>query len=419
MKTQVLIIGSGLSAYFCKKELQNKAIVISSNKMNNSLKSGKKFFTNSNEEQSLNDAITKIGKELSEKEKVDYFLSQINLIKINPEFEKQLPWKNFGFQSQFNFLKDFQSDIIKGNLEDIIVENNKVCGARVKIKGKIMKIECKAIILCSGGYSHLFNENDSEKYPSKTPLEIAFNRGAIVKNLEFVFYHPFGNKNNIIPLDSLINFKIITNGKENQFIQNTLKEKNLHQNLSKIALEIAKNQNKTILQKNKTKLKVTALAHTTLGGLVTDDNCMTNINGLFACGEISSGINGADRIGGSSLPQAVVFGTKAGKCAEKYCEENEFIEISEPKLTNQIKSKNSSKWILSKYFKILKSEELLLKGLNEARKNKNYFCEAIFLSCIKRKESRGCFFRTNYPIENKIYAKSQAFQLKDNKIIEK
>ena len=419
MKTQVLIIGSGLSAYFCKKELKDKAIVISSNKTNNSLKSGKKFFVNSNEEKNLKEMITETGRGINEKEKINYFCSNVDLIKSLLELEQQTKWKNFGFITKFDFLKEFQKSTISGTLEDIIVKSNKICGALVKIKGKITKIECKSIILCSGGYNHLFNENDSEKYPSLTPLEIAFNKGATVKDLEFVFYHPFGNKNNIIPLDNLIDHKIISDRKENQIIQNILKEKNIHQNLSKIALELAKTQNKTIIQNNNIELNVTPLAHTTLGGLVTDENCMTNINGLFACGEINAGINGADRIGGISLPQAVVFGEKAGKCANKYCEKKHFTKITKEKLKNQTNARNSSKIILSKYFKLLKSEEDILNGLKESRKRENYFCEAIFLSCLKRKESRGCFFRTNYPSENENYAKSSTFQLKHNKIIEK
>jgi succinate dehydrogenase/fumarate reductase flavoprotein subunit len=419
MKTQVLIIGSGLSAYFCKKELQNKAIVISSNKISNSLKSGKKFFVNSNEEQTLKEMITSTGKGINEKEKIDYFCSNVDLIKHLPEFEKQTMWKNFGFVTQFNFLKEFQKSTINGTLEDIIVENNKICGALLKIKGKITKIECKSIILCSGGYNHLFDENDSEKYPPLTPLEIAFNKGAIIKDLEFVFYHPFGNKNNIIPLDNLTDSKIITNGKENLVIQKLLKEKNLHQNLSKIALELAKNQNKTIILNKNNSIEVTPIVHTTLGGLVIDTNCMTNINGLFACGEVMAGMNGADRIGGISLSEAVVFGEKAGKGANEYCEKNEFIKIAQTKSKKQTIAKNSSKIILSKYFKTLKSEEDILNGLKESRKRKNYFCEATFLACLKRKESRGCFFRTNYPNENQNYAKSSAFQLKKDKIVEK
>lgn len=56
-------------------------------------------------------------------------------------------------------------------------------------------------------------------------------------------------------------------------------------------------------------------SHTWLGGARIDINGETNISGLFAAGDNASGIHGANRIGGSALSAAMVFGWRAGKAA--------------------------------------------------------------------------------------------------------
>src|SRR5262245_14549965 len=54
-----------------------------------------------------------------------------------------------------------------------------------------------------------------------------------------------------------------------------------------------------------------------MGGVVVDINCRTRIKGLFAVGEVISQIHGANRLGGNSLLDTVVFGKIAGYEAAK------------------------------------------------------------------------------------------------------
>jgi succinate dehydrogenase / fumarate reductase flavoprotein subunit len=59
--------------------------------------------------------------------------------------------------------------------------------------------------------------------------------------------------------------------------------------------------------------------HYMMGGIRVDgDSQMTNIPGLFAAGECASGINGANRLGGNSLSDLIVFGKRAGEYAAQY-----------------------------------------------------------------------------------------------------
>ena len=59
-------------------------------------------------------------------------------------------------------------------------------------------------------------------------------------------------------------------------------------------------------------------AHTNLGGVVIGTDCSTDVAGLFACGEVTGGLHGANRLGGSAGAETVVFGHIAGDSAAAY-----------------------------------------------------------------------------------------------------
>lgn len=76
------------------------------------------------------------------------------------------------------------------------------------------------------------------------------------------------------------------------------------------------------------KIYITPFAHACNGGLKIDEKASTNINGVFACGEATGGVHGADRIGGLSTVNALVFGKIAGQSASDYCKASEFEDFS-------------------------------------------------------------------------------------------
>jgi succinate dehydrogenase / fumarate reductase, flavoprotein subunit len=55
---------------------------------------------------------------------------------------------------------------------------------------------------------------------------------------------------------------------------------------------------------------------------------MSTVPGLFAAGECSAGLHGANRLGGNSLSDLLVFGKRAGEFAAKYAKENKFGTIN-------------------------------------------------------------------------------------------
>ncbi len=65
-------------------------------------------------------------------------------------------------------------------------------------------------------------------------------------------------------------------------------------------------------------VEVVPASHTQLGGVIVEPDCSTNVAGLFACGEVSGGLHGANRIGGNAGAEVVVFGRIAGKSAAAF-----------------------------------------------------------------------------------------------------
>jgi succinate dehydrogenase / fumarate reductase flavoprotein subunit len=66
-------------------------------------------------------------------------------------------------------------------------------------------------------------------------------------------------------------------------------------------------------------MEVAPTAHYSMGGVVVDpETTETAVRGLFAAGEVSAGLHGANRLGGNSLVETLVFGRRAGENAAAY-----------------------------------------------------------------------------------------------------
>jgi len=68
-------------------------------------------------------------------------------------------------------------------------------------------------------------------------------------------------------------------------------------------------------------MEIGTTTHYIMGGVRVDaDSQMSSVAGLFAAGECAAGINGANRLGGNSLSDIIVFGKRAGEYAAKYAQ---------------------------------------------------------------------------------------------------
>jgi succinate dehydrogenase / fumarate reductase flavoprotein subunit len=102
-----------------------------------------------------------------------------------------------------------------------------------------------------------------------------------------------------------------------------------------VFLDISHKDKKTIIEKlprmyrqfmesqlldiSKEKMEVAPTAHYSMGGVVVDpETHATDIHGLYAAGEVTSGVHGANRLGGNSLAEVLVFGRRAGHSAAEF-----------------------------------------------------------------------------------------------------
>src|SRR5690606_32388994 len=72
-----------------------------------------------------------------------------------------------------------------------------------------------------------------------------------------------------------------------------------------------------------TPMEVGPTTHYIMGGIRVDaETQASTLPGLYAAGECASGINGANRLGGNSLSDLIVFGKRAGEFAAQFAKEN-------------------------------------------------------------------------------------------------
>ena len=76
--------------------------------------------------------------------------------------------------------------------------------------------------------------------------------------------------------------------------------------------------------------------HFFMGGVIIDENCETQLPGLFAVGEVSGGVHGANRLAGSALTEIFVFGDIAGRKAAASSEKQKLIPPEEGEIREQI-----------------------------------------------------------------------------------
>ncbi len=76
-------------------------------------------------------------------------------------------------------------------------------------------------------------------------------------------------------------------------------------------------------------IPVRPVVHYMMGGIDTDSNAKTPVDGLYAAGEAACvSMNGANRLGSNSLSEIIVFGARSGKAAVEYASEQEFPEAN-------------------------------------------------------------------------------------------
>ena len=259
--------------------------------------------------------------------------------------------------------------LLKDNIENVDGPSNslpsKIKGAiGIDIKEKqLVKFNCKSLILASGGYTRVYSISSSRNYEHYGEgIELAYEAGVDLVDMEMVQFHPTGM---VWPENALGTLAteairgeggILLNSKNERFMKKYYPERmelgprdvvaraiyneivegrgTVHKG---VWLDVTHLPLKKILDRlptmykqfkdiagvdiSKEKMEVGPTAHYSMGGLSVDINCKTKVEGLFAAGEVISQIHGANRLGGNSLLDTLVFGKIAGREASIFAKQ--------------------------------------------------------------------------------------------------
>lgn len=240
----------------------------------------------------------------------------------------------------------------------LIVDNGRCLGLLVydATSGEIFPIKAKAVIFATGGYGRVYLKTTNAYINHGSGIGIAYRAGIPLKDMEFVQFHPtslYGRNilitegargeggyliNNrgkrfmedyaprameLAPRDIVaraIQTEIdMGNGFENEYVLLDLRhlgKEKIQKRLPSIR-EICLNF--AGLDPADRPIPIQPAQHYSMGGIDVDENCSTIIQGFYAAGECACvSVHGANRLGGNSLLDTIVFGKIAGEQASSF-----------------------------------------------------------------------------------------------------
>jgi len=339
-------------------------------------------------------------------------------------------------------------------LYSLVCKENYCIGCIIKNMNSYTAIQSDSTILSTGGYSRLFGVSTQPTFNTGEVIAIAFLEGAVLQDLEFVQFHPTGfikNNGQAFLISEAVRGEgaYLLNKDGQRFMSDKhelaelaprdivsreiIKQEKVYLDARHLGLELIKNRFPTIYKTcmengfdiSKQLLPITPVAHYSIGGIKTDIDCKTNINGLLACGEAASnGCHGANRLASNSLLEALVFGKRAGEIALTLNGPNiafpdsisykknttvdiDLNSIADSMIANVGPFRNGKH--ISDTIDQIKSELSKFRSPLDPDNSSKYFIMLssylIAFSALLREDSRGAHFRTDFPETKKEWNK--------------
>ena len=346
---------------------------------------------------------------------------------------------------------------------ELMVHNNICYGAKTfNTKTNLNSLfKAKGTVIATGGASGIFQRSTNPKTSSGDGISLAYNAGAIIRDIEFIQFHPTvyhsplkqsfliseavrgegaylvnsAGKRFMLDIDPLAELAPRDVVAKAIFYQ--LKNNNkVYLSLSHLNSEKIKKRFSTIYNELKTHnldltkdlIPVAPAAHYCVGGIQTDLEAKTSVNRLYACGEsASTGVHGANRLASNSLLECLVFGKLAidsiNSCTDISFYSDKLNEISfDPsalKILEEFKDKIAL--LLTDCCGIIRNETELNFALTELDTfyksftfDKTEFnniqidmlfsvAKLLITAAKERKESRGGHIRTDFPGEDNSF----------------
>ncbi|NKE61293.1 fumarate reductase (quinol) flavoprotein subunit [Lentzea sp. PSKA42] len=234
--------------------------------------------------------------------------------------------------------------------------------------GRIETIIANAVIVCTGGCGRVFPFTTNANIKTGDGMALAYRAGAPLKDMEFVQYHPTGlpftgiliteatraeggwllNKDGYrylqdydlgkpTPEPVMRSMELGPRDRLSQaFMHEHAKGRTIdtpygpvvHLDLRHLGAQVIDTKLPFVrelcskyerIDPVKELIPVRPVVHYMMGGVHTDINGATPVEGLYAAGEVACvSINGANRLGSNSLPELLVFGARAGQAAAEY-----------------------------------------------------------------------------------------------------
>jgi succinate dehydrogenase / fumarate reductase, flavoprotein subunit len=399
-----------------------------------------------------------------------------------------------GDRTGLELIRTLEDQILNKNipyLDEVVItglfkdpEKHSISGALgLKIRtGELLLFKCKAVVLATGGCGKVYSVTSNSWESTGDGIALAYRAGADLMDMEMIQFHPTGMiypagvRGMLVTEAVRGEGGILTNVNGERFMEKydpKRKELSARDVVARsiyseivagrgtpngaVYLDIRQRGAEYIKKKlpsmyyqflefagvdiTKERMEVAPTVHYHMGGVrVNPETTMTNVDGLFASGEVACGLHGANRLGGNSLSDILVFGRRSGISASEYAKnagepmvsdadvETEISRILAPfkavNGNNPFELKERIADTMWKYVGIVRNEEDLKKGLDEILKikldsknvqakgvrqfnqswadsmavwNMVLDCEAVVRSALARKESRGAHTRSDYP----------------------
>lgn len=339
-------------------------------------------------------------------------------------------------------------DIIEDALaEQLPTQDGKISGVVMVRNGVASTLPTHQVVLATGGAGALWLETSNPLGSWGKGLSLAAQAGAVLGDLEFMQFHPTAIDigRDPMPLASealrgegctLINDdgeRFVEELQPRDIVARAIwaqrsvgkktfldARKALGKNFAKRFPTVNTSCLSAGIDPATTPIPVSPAAHYHMGGVVTDLHGRTNIEGLWACGEMAStGLHGANRLASNSLLEAASFGLRV---AEDIAGKNQPSTMHQtspvPKLPEAAHDAKIIRSIMSKYVGVLRHAEGLQKAcaqLAELAPHSDMALVGLLIaySALQREESRGSHRRTDWPAADAAWQRHQHIKLAD------
>ncbi|MDQ3375647.1 MAG: fumarate reductase/succinate dehydrogenase flavoprotein subunit [Actinomycetota bacterium] len=263
----------------------------------------------------------------------------------------------------------------------LLKNNGRVVGALAYTResGKFVHFKAKAVVMATGGWGRIFKVTSNSWEGTGDGVVLSYDAGADLVDMEMMQFHPTGMvwppgvRGLLVTEGVRGEGGLLRNSEGKRYMENYDPQKmelstrdvvaranytevqegrgsehgGVYLDITHLGYEGIMKKLPTMYEQFKNladidisrePMEVFPTVHYTMGGVKVDpETCESSVPGLFAAGEVAGGLHGANRLGGNSLSDLLVFGRRAGEGASEYVQQSTHSsDIEEQELLTEI-----------------------------------------------------------------------------------